>query len=302
MNGTMAEAGSLRLRGILLMISAFAVFSCLDTAAKVLGESYPVPMVVFARYIGALLLSVIPVVITAGFGSFRTKRPGLQISRSVLLIAGTSMNFTALTFLPLAQTSSIMFAAPLVVCALSVPLLGEKVGPRRWAAVVIGFIGVLIIIRPGTGGFHWAAMLSVGATICTAVYQIATRKVAASDSAETTLIYTSLVGSALIAPVTPFHWVMPDLPAAGLMVFLGICGAFGHYLLIRAHHLAPAPTLAPFSYTAILWMTLLGFIVFGDVPSLWTLLGGTVVVGSGIYVLHRERKLEKQVASAGQHH
>ena len=276
------------------MISAFAVFACLDTTAKHLGQSYPVAMVVFARYIGALILSAAPVLFFGGLGSFRTERLGLQALRSVLLITATACNFTALQFLPLAQTSSIMFAAPLLVCALSVPLLGERVGPRRWAAVVVGFLGVMIIIRPGTADFHWAVFLSLGATSATALYQIATRKLAATDSAETTLLYTSMVGAVLIAPIMPFNWQTPDWTAAGLMLFLGFCGAFGHYMLIRAHHLAPAPTLAPFTYTAILWMTALGYVVFGDVPSVWTLAGGAIVIGSGLYVLQRERRLERQ--------
>ena len=176
-----------------------------------------------------------------------------------------------------------------------VPLLGEHVGWRRWTAIVIGFCGVLVVARPGLGGLHPAALLSLGGTVCYAVYVISTRVLSRTDSNETTQFYTNLVGAVGMTAFLPFVWSPPDsLLTGGLMVLIGALGGGGHYLLIRAHRLAPASTLAPFIYTQMIWTTTLGFAVFGDVPHHWTIVGGLIVISSGLYLLHREavRKVE----------
>jgi drug/metabolite transporter (DMT)-like permease len=278
-----------RLVGIGLMVGAFAMFAMLDATAKYLVGFLGVGLVIFARYGFSLVFVGLLVWQQGGSGLLVTGNGVLQVVRGLLLIVSTGTNFIALGYLQLAQTSSISFSNPLWVCALSPLLLGERVGPRRWFAVLVGFIGVLLIIQPGTVSFHWAMLLSLTSALSTALYQIATRRVGAEDRAITSLFYVSLVGSLAAAPLAPIGWVMPDIGQWGLLVMMGFFGSFGHYMLTQAHRMAPAPVLSPFLYTQIIWMTLIGFVVFGDVPDIMTIAGGSAVVASGLYVLYRER-------------
>ena len=280
------------LRGILLMVAAFCTFSLLDTTAKYLVQTYPTGQVVWARYVGHVVLAAVLLLPRHGRGLLQSQRPGLQVIRSLLLFGSTCANFAALQFLQLAETSSIMFSAPLMVAVLAIPLLGEHIGPRRWTAICIGFFGVLIVIRPGLGLVHWAAGLSLLCALFGAGYQITTRKLAGVDRAVTTQFYSALIGALAITPLLPFVWQTPDLKGALLMLCLGAFGGFGHWMLILAHRLAPAPILAPFSYIQLLPMILLGYLVFGDFPDLWTLVGAGVVLSSGLYLLYRERKVK----------
>jgi drug/metabolite transporter (DMT)-like permease len=278
-----------RLIGIGLMVGAFAFFAMLDATAKYLVGFLGVGFVVFARYGFSLLFVGLWVWQQGGSGLLVTGNGVLQIVRGLLLMVSTCANFIALGYLQLAQTSSIAFSNPLWVCALSPLLLGERVGPRRWFAVVVGFIGVLLIIQPGTMSFHWAMLLSLTSALSTALYQIATRKVGAEDRAITSLFYVSLVGSLAGAPLAPIGWAMPSFGQWGLLVLAGFLGSFGHYMLAQAHRMAPAPVLSPFVYTQIIWGILLGFVLFGEVPDILTIVGGSAVVASGLYVLYRER-------------
>jgi drug/metabolite transporter (DMT)-like permease len=279
-----------RLVGIALMCGALACFSCLDTTAKYLGRELPTLQVVWARYAASVLAVLVFVNPVTRPNVLRTRRPWLQAGRSVLLLVSTVLNFVALRYLQLAETVSISFATPLIVAALAGPLLGEWIGRRRLAAILVGFCGVLVVMRPGLGSMHPAAILSVGGAICYAVYAISTRVLAAHDSTETTLVYSGLAGVLALTPMLGFIW---QAPASWLdwvlLVSLGLYGAVGHWLLILAHRRAPAAVLSPFIYTQLLWMTLLGFLVFGDVPDHWTLAGGLIVVGSGLYLVSRER-------------
>jgi drug/metabolite transporter (DMT)-like permease len=199
-----------------------------------------------------------------------------------------------LRWLQLDEALSILFATPFIVAVLCVPLLGEHVGWRRWSAISVGFFGVLVVARPGFGGLHPAALLSLAGAVCYAFYVISTRVLSRTDSSETTQFYTNLVGALGMSVLAPFVWRTPDsLFIAGLMVLIGALGGGGHYLLIRAHRLAPASALAPFIYTQMLWTTTLGFLVFGDVPHHWTVAGGLLVIASGLYLLHRETVVGK---------
>jgi drug/metabolite transporter (DMT)-like permease len=288
MSGRETEAHR-RLVGIGLMVGAFAMFAMLDATAKYLVGFLGVSFVVFARYGFSLIFVGLWVWQQGGSGLLVTGNGVLQVVRGLLLMVSTSTNFIALGYLQLAQTSSIAFSNPLWVCALSPLLLGERVGPRRWFAVVVGFVGVLLIIQPGTMSFHWAMLLSLTSALSTALYQIATRKVGAEDRAITSLFYVSLVGSIAAAPLAPIGWAMPSVGQWGLLVLAGFFGSFGHYMLAQAHRMAPAPVLSPFVYTQIIWMTLFGFVLFGDVPDMLTIIGGSAVVASGLYVLYRER-------------
>ncbi|WP_420347353.1 DMT family transporter [Pelagibius sp.] len=280
------------LQGIALMIAAFTTFAALDTTAKYLVQFYPPEQVVWARYTGHAVLALLILWPRNGAALLRSQRLGTQVLRSLLLFATTCTNFVALQYLQLAETSAIFFSTPLIVALLSVPLLGERIGPRRWTAILIGFLGVLVVVRPGLGLMHWAAGLSLLTALGAALYQITTRKLAGVDPAATTQFYTALVGTLAITPLVPFTWQAPDLTGVLLMALLGVLGGFGHWLLILAHRMAPAPILAPFNYTQIAPMVLLGFLVFGDLPDIWTVTGAGVVLASGLYLFYRERKVK----------
>lgn len=283
--------------GILLMVGAIATFTIIDACAKYLVGSVPPMMVVFARY-GLSLLYVVGLMWWTGSLTVRSRHPWLQVLRGFLLFASTLMNFMALQYLRLDQTSAIFFSNPLWVCALSPFLLGERIGPRRWVAVIVGFLGVLLIIRPGADHFHWAMMLSVTVAIAASLYQIITRKIGGRDPALVSLLLPSMVGTALAMPLGVADWYVPAWGLVGLMLLMGVAGGLGHHLLIKAHTLAPAPTLAPFVYTQIIWMIIVGFIVFGDVPDIYTLVGASIVVSSGLYVYYREQAAKRKHRAA----
>lgn len=277
------------LRGILFMCLAMLLFTGLDTSAKLVTRELAPWVVVFFRYAVALILGAAILFIRQGLDGLRTRHPILQGARGLLLMGSTICNFIAMQYLQLAQTAAIFFTVPLLVSALSVPLLGEHVGWRRWLAVTVGFLGVIVIMRPGTGGFHWAMFFSLAAALQGALYNIATRKVGGQDSAETSLFHVALVGSLAALGPAAMDWTMP-LGAQWLLLFsMGTFGTIGHFLLIEGHRLAAASRLAPFIYSQIIWMTLSGFLVFGDVPDRWTFTGAAIVVASGLYLLQRER-------------
>jgi drug/metabolite transporter (DMT)-like permease len=278
-----------RLIGIALMCGALACFAGLDAAAKWASRSVDPMLAVWARYVSSVVLVSLVLNPWTAPGLLRTRRPLLQTGRSVLLLGSTALNFFALQHLQLAESISIQFATPLLVALLAGPILGEWIGPRRLAAVGIGFVGVLVVTKPGAEGLHPAVFLSVGSAVCYALYGISTRLLAASDSSATTMTYSGLAGVLLLTPALPLFWETPSLPVAGLLLATGAFGALGHWLLILAHARAPAPVLAPFIYTQLIWMTALGYVLFGDVPDAGTLAGGAIVVASGLYLLARER-------------
>ena len=208
------------------------------------------------------------------------------------MLASTLCNFVALRYLQLDEAIALIFSTPFFVAALSGPILGEWVRWRRWIAIGVGFLGVLVVVRPGVGTFHPAALLSLACALLYAIYSIMTRILARTDSNATTLFYSNIVGAVALIPALPFIWTTPTDPLIiTLMVMIGAVGGFGHYLLIAAHRLAPAAVLSPFIYTEIVWVSILGLLVFRDVPSRWTIAGATIVIGSGLYILHRERAL-----------
>lgn len=286
----LADERRRRLVGIALMCGAVLSFSCLDATAKWLNQSLDPILTVWVRYVGSVAFVALFVNAWTTPGVARTRRPWLQAGRSVLLLASTALNFVALQYLQLTETISILFATPFLVALLAVFFLGERVGPRRLAAIAVGFLGVLVITRPGLGGVHPAAFLTVAGTVCYALYSVATRILAASDSSATTMFYSGLAGVVLVTPVVPLVWSVPDSGLVWtMMILVGAYGALGHWLLILAHARAPAPVLSPFIYTQIVWMIALGYLVFGDVPDGWTLAGSAIVIASGLYLLYRER-------------
>jgi drug/metabolite transporter (DMT)-like permease len=278
-----------RLVGIGLMCAALICFSCLDATAKWLNRSFDPLLTVWWRYAASVVLVSFLINPWSKPGVIRTNRFWLQVTRSMLLFLSTVANFIALQYLQLAETISIIFSTPLMVALIAGPLLGEWVGPRRLVAIGVGFIGVLIITRPGMG-MHPAILLSVAGSVAYALYAITTRILAAHDSSQTTMVYSGLAGFALMTPLLPWLWATPSSPTAWILFLsLGFYGAFGHWLLILAHARAPAAILSPFIYSQIVWMLALGYIVFGDWPDAWTLIGAGVVIASGLYLLYRER-------------
>ncbi|NNM73611.1 DMT family transporter [Enterovirga aerilata] len=286
-----------RLSGILLMCGGVACFALCDASAKWLNATLDPMMTAWARYaFNVAIVSIFLNPITVP-GLARSNRLGLQILRSAILVGCTVLNFLALQHLQLTQSMAIQFAMPLLVALLAGPFLGEWAGPRRMAAIGIGFLGVLVVTRPLSGALHPAAFLTVGSTILYAFYAIVTRTLAAHDRTATTVFYSGLVGVVIMTPVLPFVWSNPPGPLHwGLMVGVGIFAAAGHGLLVMAHARAPAPVLSPFIYTQLLWMALLGYVVFGDVPDGWTLLGAAIVIGSGLYLLWWERRSRRVAA------
>jgi drug/metabolite transporter (DMT)-like permease len=279
-----------RLQGIGLMCLAVLMFGCLDTTAKYLTTRMDVLQVVWARYFFHFLVSFAFVNPWTVAGLLRSRRPGLQVFRSALLLLSTVCNFTALRYLQVDQTVAVSFSAPFIVAVLAGPLLGEWVGARRLIAIVLGFVGVLVVTRPGAD-MHWAFAFTFGAAAAYALYNLATRILAAYDRTATTLFYSALIGTLVVMPVVPFVWTWPETWLDwALMVAVGGFGALGHWLLIIAHRLAPASVVAPFIYAELLWVSVFGWFVFADVPSEWTLAGAAIVIASGLYLLYRERQ------------
>jgi len=271
------------------MCGAVGSFAFLDTTAKYLGRQIDVLQVVWARYTFAFLLTLIVSNPRNYPGLLRTRRPIFQVVRATLLLGSTFLNFFALKYLRLDQVLAIAFSTPFFVAALSGPVLGEWVGARRWAAIGVGFIGILVVTRPGFGIVHPAAFLAIMAALSYAAYALSTRILVRTDANETTLFYSNFVGAALMLPVVPFFWTTPDLRQVILMALAGALASFGHYMLIAAHRLAPASLLSPFIYSQLVWVIALGYAVFGDVPDAYTLIGASIVIASGLYVFHRER-------------
>jgi drug/metabolite transporter (DMT)-like permease len=268
------------------MLVAVVLFVVMDALGKYLSLRYPVIQVVWARY-AFHLLAMAPILLHPRV-TVLTNRLGLQLLRSMCLLGTTFLFYSAVQHIPLATANAIAFVGPLLVTALSVPLLGERVGPRRWAAVFVGFIGVMVIIRPGAGMRDWAMLLPVGVAVCFAFYQITTRLLSRTDAALTTLFWTGAGGLLVSTAALPFNWTTPDLFSWVLLASIGVVGCVSHLLMIKAYQAAPAAVLAPFIYTQLVWAIPMGYVLFGDFPDSWTLVGAAIVVGSGLYVWYRE--------------
>jgi drug/metabolite transporter (DMT)-like permease len=287
-----------RLIGIALFIGALVCFSGTDVSAKWLSRNLPTLQIVWMRYFVSFVFSLILVRPWTHVRELTTKRPGLQALRSVLLLGSTVFAFLSLRHLQLAEATSIGFSQPLLIALLAGPALGEWIGPRRFAAICIGFLGILVVTHPGTGVTNPAMLYALVGVLSNSCYYLATRRLAASDPVRITVACTPLAGVVLLAPALPAVWVAPQgVGSWALMIFMGFCGAASQWLVILAHHRAPAAILAPFVYVQILWTTCLGFLIFGDVPGLATLAGAGIVVASGLYLWYRERAVGAAVAA-----
>ncbi|WP_142847935.1 DMT family transporter [Telmatospirillum sp. J64-1] len=275
--------------GALLVLTAVFIFAVLDTITKYLSADYPVVMIAWGRYFFHFVTIGLGTLLLQGQAAWRTRRLKLHVLRAGMLVAVTLLMMSALARIPLADATAIAFVTPLLVILFSVLLLREKVGPHRWTAVALGLAGVLVILRPGAGLIDPGALFALGMTVCYAGYQITTRVLSATESSITTLFYTALVGVAVMSLLVPFHWRWPDLEGWGLMVVLGVLGGGGHLLLIQALRLLPASAVAPLTYSQIVFATILGLVVFGHLPDLWTFVGAAMITAGGLWSWYRER-------------
>jgi drug/metabolite transporter (DMT)-like permease len=276
-------------RGILLMLAAVAVFSGMDALIKHLTATYSPLQVIFFRNLFAFL-PLLPILARGdGLSLLRTQRLGAHIGRAVMGFGAMICFFTAFSLMPLADVVAIALSAPIFITALSVPLLAEQVGPRRWAAVLVGFVGVLVMVRPGAASLIGpVALLPLLGAVLYALALIAMRKLGATERAPTTVFYFTLVCTALSGLAQPFVWRMPDLLDFVLLVCVGLLGGAAQLLMTQALRIAPAAVVAPFDYSALVFSIGFGFAFWGEVPDWMLLLGAAIVVASGLYILHRE--------------
>jgi drug/metabolite transporter (DMT)-like permease len=277
-------------RAVLFMILAALFLPLLNAAVKYLLGRYPVLELLWARYAGHLAFMLVVFAPRRGLTLLRSTRPLLQVSRSTLFCVSTFGMFYALGFVPLATAAAISFTAPLIVTALAPFALGERVGAARAIAVGVGFLGAMVVVRPGSGAYHWAVFLIFISAAASAMTQVLSRKVAGHDAPETSNTYMVLAGFILASLPLAFVWHTPASgPDALVLCSLGIFGGLGHYCLVRAFELAPAPFVSPFNYAQILGAAVLSTVVFGQVPDLWTWIGSAIIVFSGVFILLNER-------------
>lgn len=282
------------LRGIVLMLSGFFCFAACDVQAKFLTDSLHPAQVVWFRQIG-LALGVLVLIALRGPNILRSRLPGLQIMRGLTAVCSALCFVLAVSFVPLADVVAVTFIAPFVVTVLGAVVLREPVGVRRWVAVGIGFVGMLIVIRPGMGVFHPAIGFAVAAAGFFSLRQVLSRSLSGTDSVMTTVSYTSLTAITVVSLTLPFVWRTPDGFGLWLIVAgLAVTAALGEILVIRALDIAQAVVVAPMHYSLIIWGTFYGYVVFSDLPDGWTLLGCGIIVASGLYTLHRERLAAKR--------
>lgn len=295
MSTNIAPIEERRLLGIGLVLCAYFLFTCLDSSAKWLGLiGLPALQIMFARYVIHLGIVTAINLPRQGAALWKTRNLKIEILRSAALIGSTLCNFTAVRYLPLTVTGAITFTTPLIICVLSVFLLREQVGWRRWTAIAVGFVGVLIIVRPGSETFHPATLLSLAGAVCYGLYALLTRKLAGVDSVATQQFYGAVLATIALLPFAFLTWQWPANILQWL-VFLGtgVIGFTSHQFITMAHRFAPASTLAPFAYVQIVFIAVISWLVFQQPPDLWFYLGAPVVILSGFYLWLRERKLAK---------
>lgn len=284
-----------RLLGIGFVLIGMLCMTIIDSCAKWLAaHGMPVGQVVFVRYAGQFVLVLAILWPMHGRALLHTRSWKLEAARSLALLGSTVFNFLAVTFLPLTITSAISFTMPLIICALSIPMLGEQVGWRRWLAILVGFVGVLIIVRPGTDSFSPALIFSFLAVTCAALYNLLNRRLAGIDSTATQQFYGAGLATLCIAPFGLSDWHWPSAPADWFaFLLIGAMAFIGHLFITVAHRYAPASTLAPFTYVQIIYMTSASWLVFNQPPDIFLFLGAPIVIGSGLFIWLRERQLGK---------
>jgi len=285
------------IRGVGLYCLALVLFVCMGTLAKTLAAIYPIEQVIWARYFFHVLLIVL--MFPRRIGSlFKTRRLGLQITRSVVVFAATAFGFTSLSIMPMAEVSAIGYVAPLMVTIMSFLILKEKVGPRRLLAVGIGFVGVIAILRPDQANFSLWSLLPLAMATCYATFMVMTRLIRGAAPPINSLFYTAIVGAVVATIPLPFIWQNPE-PLHWLMFAgMGVIGGTGHFLMIKAFEQTEASMIAPFVYTELLWSIAAGAIFFSEVPGIGMLVGAAVIMASGLFILYREQRAAAEAKAA----
>jgi drug/metabolite transporter (DMT)-like permease len=285
------------LRGIALLLTSSIFLGTSDATSKYLSATLPSIEIAWIRFLVFLLIMSPAIMPGSPLFSLRTKRPVLQVARAMALLGSSLLFISGLRFLPIAEASATSFVSPLFVTALSIFFLGEKVGLRRWLATAVGLMGVLIVLRPGTGAFHPAAFFPVVSAFAWACCLILTRKMSGQEHVLVTMTYGSIVGFVILCTLVPFVWVTPTWHDILFGIIIGLTSTAGQWIVVLAFRYADASVLAPFSYIQLLWVTLLGFLIFGEVPDVWTVVGAAFVVASGLYTAHRERVRHSQLVA-----
>ncbi len=280
------------LRGVVLFLAAVFLFAALDATAKYMNAFFAVPLLVWARYLVHFVIMLVFMAPGMGREIIVTRRPWLMSFRALMLVGVTLLAQLALKTLPLAETTALVFITPLLVALLAGPLLGEQVRRSTWLITLVGFAGVLLIARPGGALFGTGVAYALGAALCYAIYQILTRKLAATEHPNRLLFYTALIGTLSMSLTLPAYWdgQIPTLPQGLLIVSLGLYGGIGHFMLIRAFREAPASTLSPLLYVQLIWATLLGWWVFDQLPDLLAIVGMLIIGASGLSLAIRTRR------------
>jgi drug/metabolite transporter (DMT)-like permease len=280
-------------RGIALACAAVFVFSAVNALAKWQAASYPISEIVFFRSLFAL----IPVLFLGARDglarTLKTSMPWAHLMRSLTWFVSVYCTFASYHLLPMADAAAISFSAPLFLTALSAIVLREHVGPHRWSAVAVGFLGVLVMVRPGAGVFQWGALFALGNAICFALGSLAVRQMASTERSSTIVFYTMLLATVLSGLTLPFLWVTPAPLDLAVIIAMGLLGGVGQLLIVQAFHHAPASAVAPWNYSAMIWAALLGWIFWTEMPDEALLVGAAIVIGSGLYLLHRETRLRR---------
>jgi drug/metabolite transporter (DMT)-like permease len=276
-------------RGIALILASTVFLGISDVTAKYLSATLPSIEIAWLRFLVFALIMVPAMLPGSPLYALRSGRPGLQLMRGAALVGSSIFFISGLRFLPIAEASATSFVSPLFVTALSIVFLGESVGLRRWLATGVGLIGVLIVLRPGSSAFHPAALFSIVSALAWACALIMTRMLSGSERAVTTMTYSSITGVCILSALVPLVWVAPSWHDVFFGIVIGIASTVGQWIVVLAFRYADASVLAPFSYTQLLWVSILGFIVFGEVPDVWTVTGAAFIVASGLYTAHRER-------------
>jgi drug/metabolite transporter (DMT)-like permease len=282
------------LRGILLLMSGSAVLVLSDAITKLLAARYPVGQIICIRAVFTLIPILLLAWHTGGLHTLRIRNVPMQIVRAACAVASSALFIAGLIYLPLADCTAIAFSGPLFVTALAIPILGEKVGWRRWSAVCIGFAGVLIMLRPSETAFHWAALLPLLGAMAGAVRDIVTRKVRLTASPLAVLAFTMAAMALAGLWTLPFGWEPVSGSDLLLLAAAGILLGGAQYLVIHAFYLAEASVIVPYKYMSLIWAALAGYALWGDVPDHWLIVGSALVVGSGLYIMHRESRLARR--------
>jgi drug/metabolite transporter (DMT)-like permease len=282
-------------KGIALILASTVFLGASDVTAKYLSASLPSIEIAWIRFLVFALIMSPAMLPGSPLFALRTERRGLHLLRGAALLGSSLFFISGLRYLPIAEASATGFVSPLFVTALSIIFLGEKVGLRRWIATALGLLGVIIILRPGTGAFHPAAFFPLVSALAWACTLIMTRMMSGTERAVTTMTYSSIAGLCILSALVPFVWVAPSWHDILFGIFIGVASTAGQWIVVLAFRYADASVLAPFSYTQLLWVSILGFLVFGEVPDIWTITGAAFIVASGLYTAHRERVRRSQL-------